>query len=341
MRPTALRARLAIGFTTVGISSRRDRFWHQFGCRQGARRLRLLAGDVAAQEDPEGGRERNRDVDRRDPERADDDSPAERRLEEAVPGVELGGEEVTLDPLHVDEAADRLLEELVDERSDDRRGAVPRQRGQEDPAGRDPEQRHEEDSERRESEGERVGGGDLLERDIRDRLEAPGNRPRDEGGDEQRREQRARVRERREHLPGQDLAALERARQDQLERAARVLGSDDVSGDERGQELRAEAGGEREDDEREHDSRVTEVERERCIVWPALLEREHDDEEDRQQRRRAETDVRALLRGELAQLPAVGGERRRPHATAFSGAAPSVSSKKRSSSAARSGTRAG
>src|SRR5207245_4670080 len=127
---------------------------------------------------------------------------------------------------------------------------------------------------------------------------------------------------------------------DQLERAARILGGDDVSGDERGQELRAEARGEREDDEREHVSRVTEVERERRIMRPALLEREHDDEEDRQQRRRPETDVGPLLRDELAQLPTVGGERRRPHATALSGAAPSVSSKKRSSSVARSGTRA-
>ena len=48
------------------------------------------------------------------------------RLEETVPAVELVGEQVVPEEIEGDEADERLQHERVDERADDRRGAVAR-----------------------------------------------------------------------------------------------------------------------------------------------------------------------------------------------------------------------
>ena len=88
--------------------------------------------------------------------------------------------------------------------------------------------------------------------EIGDRVEAPGDQPADSPAEESG-EQRQDVGERSQCLSGEDLAPPQRAGEDHLQRAARVLGGDDVAGDERGDELGAEAGGEVEDDEREDD----------------------------------------------------------------------------------------
>jgi hypothetical protein len=96
-------------------------------------------------------------------------------------------------------------------------------------------------------------------------------------------------------FPAEDLPATQRAGEDHLEGSARVLVRDDVAGDERSRQLRAEARGEGEHDESERDARVPEVVTERHVVGPARLHRHDADEHDRQEGGGADSDIRALL----------------------------------------------
>src|SRR5262249_1761342 len=99
-----------------------------------------------------------------------------------------------------------------------------------------------------------------------------------------------------------------------------------------------------EDDQRERDAGLAQVVAEWSVVRAALLERHDDDEQQWQCGRSANSYVGALLGDELPHLPAVSGRGRRSHAavasTGRSASDPSVSSKKRLSSVACSGTSA-
>src|SRR5581483_3493062 len=146
----------------------------------------------------------------------------------------------------------------------------------------------------------------------------------------------------RERLAGEDLAALQRAREDRLQRAVVILGGDDVAGDERGDEREHPDRTEEQDHERDGQAAAVDVAPEGNVVRSALAEMGGDDEQDRHQRSRTQAEVRALLIAELGELPAVdGGDAGIAHAVAASAgsgaaapslpSAPSVSEKNRSS----------
>src|SRR5207237_405991 len=137
---------------------------------------RLVVRDVAAAEDRPRERERDRGEERGDPDCADDWRPRERRHEEAVPAVELVREQVVLGPALVYEARDRFLAERVHEGADDRGGAVPRPRREQDREGCDRDQREREDAEGGHAEPERVQRRDPDAAEVGQRIEPPGER---------------------------------------------------------------------------------------------------------------------------------------------------------------------
>ena len=129
-------------------------------------------------------------------------------------------------------------------------------------------------------------------------------------------ERRERVGERGERLGGEHLLAVDRAREDRLERAVAVLGGHDVAGDERGDQ--------REEPDRAEDQQRRAGSRGRTRArsartgrrsGPPLRSAQRDDEDHRHEdRRQPKPEVGALLRAQLAQLPAVDATRRRPGA---------------------------
>ncbi len=116
-------------------------------------------------------------------------------------------------------------------------------------------------------------------------------------------------------LAANSWPARDAAREDRLERAVAVLGGDDVARHERGDQREEPDRAEREQDERRGEARVAHVAAERDVVGSAALQGERDDEDRRRDRRGGEAEVGALLRDELAQLPAVDRQRARHHAT--------------------------
>src|SRR5205807_9713111 len=97
----------------------------------------LFAGDVAAEEDQVAGRDRNRHVERAYPEGAHDRRPVGGRPEEAVPRLELRAQQIRADRLRPRQHAEQLHEERPHQRADDGRGAVARDRREEEPERRD------------------------------------------------------------------------------------------------------------------------------------------------------------------------------------------------------------
>ena len=123
-----------------------------------------------------------------------------------------------------------------------------------------------------------------------------------------------RVGDRRGDLRGEHLPAVDRAREDRLQRAVAVLGGDDVAGHERGDQRQEEG---RQEGQHQHRGREPGLEDLRGedrvgVARRVAADQLDDDEDQRQQHGEAETEVGALLGDELAQLPAVDGERRRP-----------------------------
>src|SRR5262249_44204907 len=97
------------------------------------------------------------------------------------------------------------------------------------------------------------------------------------------------------------------------------------------------------DDEGDGETRVADVSPERHVVRAAGLQDEHDDEHDGHERSRDEPEVRALLREQLRELPAVDPGDAAHEATAvrsWSLDSPPVSERNSSSSDSRSGTSA-
>ena len=88
----------------------------------------LSAGDVAPQEDQEGGDQRGDGVERAHPHGADDRIPVGGGPAEPHPGVELGRQQVRLDAAEAREDADELHEERDHERADHGARAVTRDR---------------------------------------------------------------------------------------------------------------------------------------------------------------------------------------------------------------------
>src|SRR5579885_132105 len=303
-----------------------------------------VAGDVAAEEDEVGDRERDTGVQGADPERARDRGPVGRDPQEAVPGLELRAEQVGTDRLGAGEHAEELHEQRPHQSADDGGGAVPRHGREHQPEGGDPGERQRVDREAREQEEEPAARGDLGAGERGERPEAPGGAPRREADEPHREDEDERVRRGRERLPGEHLAALARAGEDRLQRAVVALGGDDVAGDERGHERQAPDRHEEEDDERHREPGVADGAPERDVGRPALLQHEHDDEHDRHEHRRAEPEVRPLLREELRELPAVhagdGGHPAAATARSWSADSPPVRPRKSSSRLARSGTSA-
>src|SRR5207342_3166992 len=94
-----------------------------------------------------------------------------------------------------------------------------------------------------------------------------------------------------------------------------ILRGDDVAGDERRHEREEPHRREEEQDERDREARLAHVAAEGHIVGRPALKRERRYEDERHRRDRPEAEIRPLLRHELSELPAVGGEERRHHAT--------------------------
>src|SRR5207247_5492283 len=68
----------------------------------------LVAGDVAAQKHEVGAEQRQQDVQRADPDGADDRCPVGGRPQEAVPRIELGAEQVRAEALGAGEDTEEL-----------------------------------------------------------------------------------------------------------------------------------------------------------------------------------------------------------------------------------------
>src|SRR5438552_5912659 len=176
-------------------------------------------------------------------------------------------------------------------------------------------------------------------------MEAPGDAAGDEADEPHREDDGQGVGRGRERLASEDLAAFARTREDRLQRPVVALRGDDVAGDERGDQRQAPDRHEEEDDERHREPGLPDVAAERHVVGAAALEHEHRDEDDRDDRRRSETEVGALLGEQLGELPAVdAGEGGHTAATAaarsWSEDSPSVMPRKSSSRLAVSGTSA-
>ena len=148
-------------------------------------------------------------------------------------------------------------------------------------------------------------GRDLCAGEGGERVEAPRNAPGDSAHDPHREDDDERVGDRRQDLADEDLAATARAREDRFQRPVLALGRDDVTGDERRDEREAPDRHEEEDDERRCQTGVADVAAERNVVRATRLEHEDDDEDERHGHRTDETEVGALLREELRDLPAV------------------------------------
>ena len=119
-------------------------------------------------------------------------------------------------------------------------GAVARDGREQDAERRDPGERQRVDREARERAGASPWPArDLRARERRERVEAPGDAAGDEADEAHREHERERVGRGREHLAGEDLAAVARAGEDRLQRAVVALGGDDVAGDERGDQRAA------------------------------------------------------------------------------------------------------
>ncbi len=101
----------------------------------------LSAGDVAAQEDQEGGHQRGDGVERAHPRGADDRIPVGGGPAEPHPGVELGRQQVRLDAPEAGEDADELHEQRHHERADHGARAVARDRREQQADGDDGQQR--------------------------------------------------------------------------------------------------------------------------------------------------------------------------------------------------------
>ena len=145
-------------------------------------------------------------------------------------------------------------------------------------------------------------------------------------------------------LPGEHLAALARAGEDRLQRPVVAFRGDDVPGDEGGDQRKAPDRHEEEDDEGHGETGVADVAAERDVVGAAGLENEHDDEDDRDERGRAEAEVGPLLREQLGDLPAVdpgdGAHQATASARSWSLDSPPVSPRNSSSRLAVAGTSA-
>ena len=128
--------------------------------------------------------------------------------------------------------------------------------------------------------------------------------------------------DRRERLRGEHLAAVDRARQDRLEgpvpSSVATMSPDDERRDQREQEGRPKSS----ISDRRRQARLGDLGGEDAVAWLAVAGRRWLDTKisgtiDRQR----EAEVRALLRDELAQLPAVDGQHRRACASARARAA--------------------
>src|SRR5512133_2232097 len=181
----------------------------------------------------------------------------------------------------------------------------------------------------------------LRARQRREWVEAPGEPAGDEPDRGHRHDDGGGVRERREDLACEHLAALSRPSENRLQRPVVALRGDDVAGDERRDQREGPERHEEERDERHREARVADVPAERHVVRPARLELEDDDEDERHEHGRGQAEVRPLLGEELHDLPPVD----RGHATSsrdalLSPESPPVSPRKSSSRLAVSGTRA-
>src|SRR5665213_3768156 len=87
--------------------------------------------DVAANEDQEGGPDRRHREQQADPHGLNDRRPIDRRAQEPLPGVELGAEQVGLQAAEPGQNADELEEQRDHQGANDGRGAVARNRRQE------------------------------------------------------------------------------------------------------------------------------------------------------------------------------------------------------------------
>ena len=219
-----------------------------------ARPPRSAAGDVAAQEDEaRGRRSAGHRVEGADPRGAHDRRPVDGLAQQALPGVELGAEQVGLQrargragcrpagPAARTSACRRspraLLRKTVESSSPMQ--AIARIGMQVDEqAGAD---QLEAASAPRSSSPTGVGERVEARRRGSRRRARPPPVERDRGD---------RVGGGGQRLAGEDLAALDRAGEDRLQRAVAVLGGDDVAGDQRG-------------DQREHPDRAEQQQHER------------------------------------------------------------------------------
>jgi signal transduction histidine kinase len=101
----------------------------------------LSAGDVAPQEDQEGGHHRGDGVEGAHPRGADDGIPVRGRPAEPHPGVELGRQQVRLDTAEAREDADELHEQRHHEGADHGARAVARDRREQQSDGGDGQKR--------------------------------------------------------------------------------------------------------------------------------------------------------------------------------------------------------
>ena len=150
-----------------------------------------------------------------------------------MPRLELRAEQVRAEALRPGQHADQLHQERPHQRPDDRGRAVARDRGEHEAECGDAGEREHVDREAGGEEADRVTDGDRRSRQRRQRMQAPGDRPRERADESHREHEHHRVAERREQLPGKDLAALARACEDRLQRPVVALRRDDVPCDER------------------------------------------------------------------------------------------------------------
>jgi hypothetical protein len=239
-------------------------------------------------------------------------APSRWGAQEAVPVLELFGEQVGLDAFKARYAGDYVKQDHDAHGADNRSSAVAGAGGQQHPDAGHREQWNQVAGVGGDHEQEAFGGRDGAARERRDRVETPRGDAAD-GRDRGRQEHRDRgVGDCGQGLGGEHLAAVYRAREDRLECAVAVLGGDHIAGHQGGDQRQEEDGLEQQHQHRRGQTRLSDLAGEDTVAAAvACVHVLHDHEDQGQDHGQAEAHVGALLGTQLAQLPAVDGERGR------------------------------
>ena len=224
--------------------------------------------------------------------------------EQPLPVLKLLGQRVGLGAFQAGDAGDDVRRDDQADRADDRGCAVARDGRQQHADADHCEQRDQVDGVGGEHEQQRFRSRHDGAREGPDRVKAPRGDAGD-GGDGGRQEDCDRgVGHRGDDLCGEHLAAVDRACEDRLERAVAVLVGDHVAGDQRGDQGQHEGGQEQQREHGRGQPRLSDLSGEDVVgaVTAALVDVLEDHEEQRQDHDQAQTQIRALLGNQLAQL---------------------------------------